>query len=109
MAKLMRLLIVGWLAVCSSTLFAAATSGYVLTNAFPSLLFTNPVCIASPPGETNRLFVVEKRGRIVVITNLATPTRNIFMDISAAVTTSASDSGSGVSEERGLLGLAFHP
>lgn len=78
--------------------------GYTHEEAFPGLTFTNAVALASPPGETNRLFVVEKQGRIVVITNLAAPTRTVFLDISARVSTSLS-----VSDERGLLGLAFHP
>src|SRR6266850_2442886 len=85
------------------------TFGYTTANAFPSLTFTNPTTIVSAPGETNRLFVVEKRGRIVAITNLAAPTRTIFMDLSARVVTSAGDTGGGVGEERGLLGMAFHP
>ncbi len=78
--------------------------GYSSTNAFPGLVFTNPVCMASPPGESNRLFILEKRGRIAVITNLAAPTKAIFLNMTARVT--ASDD---VSDERGLLGLAFHP
>src|SRR2546430_6903667 len=84
------------------------TFGYSSSNAFPTLNFTNPVCLASPPGETNRLFVVEKRGRIVVITNLAAPTRSIFMDISSSSQViSAADTSIG--GEEGLLGMAFHP
>ena len=82
------------------------TFGYATTNAFGSLTFTNPVCIATPAGETNRLFVLEKRGRIVVITNLAAPTRTIFMDITSRVT---SGMDTDVGNEQGLLGLAFHP
>src|SRR4030095_16097780 len=58
------------------------------------------VCIVAPPGETNRMFIVEQIGRVVVITNLANPTRTVFMDISGRVTFSG---------EQGLLGLAFHP
>src|SRR5664279_1259024 len=77
---------------------------FTATNAFPGLVFTNPVAIVSPPGETNRLFIVEKRGRIVVITNLASPTRTVFMDITNRVNTT-----DGIADERGLLGLAFHP
>src|SRR5215831_15640006 len=65
---------------------APPTFGYTWTNAFPALTFTNPVCIASAPGETNRLFIVEKRGRIVVITNLVAPTRSIFLNITDRVT-----------------------
>src|SRR5439155_1396345 len=56
--------------------------------------------------ETNRLFIVEKKGRIVVVTNLAAPTRTIFIDISSRVISSADTTVSG---EEGCLGLAFHP
>jgi glucose/arabinose dehydrogenase len=78
--------------------------GFTATNAFPGVVFTNPVAIVSPPGETNRLFILEKRGRIVVITNLARPTRTVFLDIVSRVNAS-----NAIAEERGLLGLAFHP
>jgi glucose/arabinose dehydrogenase/mono/diheme cytochrome c family protein len=76
--------------------------GYQAFNAFGNLTFTDPVAIASPPGETNRLFVIEQTGVIVVITNLASPTRTIFLDLTGPVL-----GGSG--DEQGLLGLAFHP
>src|SRR6266496_6064657 len=56
--------------------------GYTLVNAFPGVSLTQPVCLASPPGETNRLFILEKGGNIVVITNLAGPTRSVFMSLS---------------------------
>src|ERR1041385_8279964 len=68
------------------------TYGYTYSNLFPGLVFTNPACLVAPPGETKRLFIVEKKGRIVVITNLATPTRTIFMDISSSVTSAADTS-----------------
>src|SRR5262249_40631018 len=51
-------------------------------------------------GETNRLFVIEKPGRIAVITNLTEPTRTVFLDITNRVF---------FEQESGLLGLAFHP
>jgi len=72
--------------------------GYTITNAFPGVSLSQPVCITSPPGETNRLFILEKTGNIVVITNLASPNRTVFMSL-----TVLTDS------ESGLLGLAFHP
>jgi len=72
--------------------------GYTITNAFPGLRLNQPVCLASPPSETDRLFILEKTGNIVVITNLANPNRTVFMSLSVL-----SDS------ESGLLGLAFHP
>jgi uncharacterized repeat protein (TIGR03806 family) len=77
--------------------------GYVLTNAFGNLSFVNPTAIVSPPGETNRVFVVEQAGRVAVITNLTAPTRTVFLDVTTRVL-----GGSG-GEEPGLLGMAFHP
>jgi glucose/arabinose dehydrogenase len=75
--------------------------GYAVSNAFgPTLTFTAPVALVTPPGETNRLFVVEQSGRIAVITNLANPNRTVFMDIANRVR---------FNQEQGLLGLAFHP
>ncbi|TAK94563.1 MAG: hypothetical protein EPO07_16525, partial [Verrucomicrobia bacterium] len=79
--------------------------GFMGSNVFGGMIFTNPVTMATPPGETNRLFILEKRGRIVVITNFASPSRTIFMDITGRVTGSETSVGS----EEGLLGLAFHP
>jgi uncharacterized repeat protein (TIGR03806 family) len=72
--------------------------GYTVSDAFPTVSLDQPVGIASPPGETNRLFIVEKTGNIVVITNLASPNRTVFMSLAVL-----SD------DESGLLGLAFHP
>jgi len=83
--------------------------GYKPTNAFPSLIFSNPMCITTPPGETNRLFVVEKHGRIVVITNLASPTRTIFLDLSNRVSVVNSSESGDVNNEEGMLSMAFHP
>jgi glucose/arabinose dehydrogenase len=83
------------------------TLGYTSSNAFPGLSFTNPVCIVSPPGDTNRLFIVGKNGVIYAITNLAAPTESIFMNISSRVTSTTANSGD--SGEQGLLSLAFDP
>jgi len=58
-----------------------------------------PVDVQAPPGERNRLFIVEQPGRIRIVRGgalVGTP----FLDISARI-----DWGG----ERGLLGLAFHP
>jgi glucose/arabinose dehydrogenase len=74
--------------------------GYGVTNAFGDLTFDEPVVIASAPGDTNRLFIVSKTGWISVITNLAAPTKTLFLDASESLVTLS---------EAGLLGLAFHP
>ncbi len=81
---------------------AFAATGYTLTNAFRIVSFIYPVCITSPPGETNRLFVVEKDGGIAVITNLTIPVVTGFMALNNVISAHTSD-------EQGLLGLVFHP
>ena len=81
---------------------AAAPPGYQLVNAFGTITFTQPLCLRTPPGETNRIFVLEKTGLIQVLTNVgaATPGKSIYMDLRSNLSTSV---------EQGLLGLAFHP
>jgi glucose/arabinose dehydrogenase len=75
--------------------------GYAISNAFPGLTFDRPIGMATPPGETNRLFIIERPGRVIAITNLAAPTRTVFLDITAR--------GIPTGSENGLLGIAFHP
>jgi glucose/arabinose dehydrogenase len=61
--------------------------------------FSSPIYVAAPPGDTHRLFVVERAGRIRVMKDgrtLGTP----FLDISSNVRTDG---------ERGLLSMAFAP
>ena len=63
--------------------------------------FTQPVFVGAPPGDTSRLFVVERNGAIKIIDLtsgqvLATP----FLDVSSQILKDG---------ERGLLGLAFDP
>jgi uncharacterized repeat protein (TIGR03806 family) len=84
-----------------SSLPAPTTNSYTTENAFPGISLANPIALASPPGETNRLFIAERSGLIAVITNLAAPTRTEFMNIGSKI--------SGLWSEGGLLGLAFHP
>ena len=60
-----------------------------------------PLFVAAPPGDTSRLFIVEKTGHIKILDVstgqvLATP----FLNVSGEITTES---------ERGLLGLAFDP
>ncbi|HKP87880.1 MAG TPA: PQQ-dependent sugar dehydrogenase, partial [Blastocatellia bacterium] len=60
----------------------------------------DPVFLTNAHDGTNRLFVIEKPGRIRVAQPGATST-SVFLDISSRVLSSGS--------EQGLLGLAFHP
>jgi glucose/arabinose dehydrogenase/mono/diheme cytochrome c family protein len=54
----------------------------------------------SAPGDTNRLFILEKNGQLLVITNLSQPTTSKFLDLT---------SKTAIDSESGLLGMAFHP
>jgi len=59
---------------------------------------SNPLFLTAPAGDARR-FIVEQRGRILVLENasvLSTP----FLDISSKITSGG---------ERGLLSMAFHP
>lgn len=73
------------------------TAGLELVEVTRDLTF--PVDLAAPPGDMNRLFVVEKSGTIRIIRDgVLLPGQ--FLDISANVSRGT---------EQGLLGLAFAP
>ena len=82
-----------------------AQVGY--TDAFPLLPnFSFPVEMVHAGDGTNRLFVVEKAGRIRVFQNQSNATSyTTFLDITDRVVLNNPPN----SDERGLLGLAFHP
>ena len=61
--------------------------------------FDQPVYVAAPPGDTSRLFVVEKTGRIRIVKGGAVNARP-FLDLSGLVSSDG---------ERGLLSVAFDP
>ena len=75
-------------------------TNYSLENAFPGLRFSNPVAIVQMPGYEDRVFVVEKAGRIRMVTLGEEFQRVTFMSLTDRVRSGG---------ERGLLGLAFHP
>ena len=76
---------------------------YRLVEALPELRFEKPVAIATEPGQTNRLYVIERVGRIIVITNLAAPTKTVFLDITNKVVSNWNE------YVEGLASMAFHP
>jgi glucose/arabinose dehydrogenase len=63
-------------------------------------VFQQPTYAAGPPGDPNRLFVVEKVGRIIVLVRGHTQPRP-FLNISSLVGSSGA--------EQGLLSMAFAP
>ena len=75
---------------------------YTLVEAYPNLSFNQPLEYEQPGDGSNRVFVVEKSGRIIVFdNNPQVTTTKVFLDLSSRVDSS--------STEKGLLGLAFHP
>jgi len=86
-----------------------SATGYAEQDALPPFTFRHPVCIVSPPGEKNRIFIVEKEGRIQVVSNLdSEPKKQVFLDVRAML--AANGNGQLVTDlEWGVLGLAFHP
>lgn len=79
-----------------------------VVDAFPGISFSQPIDVVSPPGETNRLFILEKGGDLELIPNLAAPSKTLFLNLDAIVN-GRTDEAFQTSSEQGLLGVAFHP
>ena len=76
---------------------------YQLVNAFPNVSFSNPVFVTHSNDGTNRVFVVQRFGLIKVLPNDSTTTDSrVFLDVTNL-------NNASTYQERGLLGLAFHP
>lgn len=67
---------------------------------------SRPVFVTAPPGDYSRLFILEKGGnvRVADITTNPLPTVAATPVLTVAIT-----GNTNASDERGLLGLAFHP
>lgn len=75
---------------------------YTFKTVFPNNTFKQPVGVRSANDGTNRLYVVERAGRILVLEPTATGyTSSLFLDLTRRVNATR--------QEMGLLGLAFHP
>ncbi|MBL9115352.1 MAG: PQQ-dependent sugar dehydrogenase [Verrucomicrobiaceae bacterium] len=85
------------------------TSTYTTVPAFGALGFSQPINLASVPGDTQRLFVVERPGTIRVIPNVAAPapTSALFLNLAALCTSRGETLATTV--DRGLMSMAFHP
>ena len=92
---------------------APPTNTWQLVDALPGLTFAEPLCMASIPGNTSRLFICERMAKIKHVPDVtaATPTQNVFLDLQTTVAgrTPAETIEGGGNNEHGLLGLAFHP
>ena len=75
-------------------------SGLHLERIDGALDLNTPLFLTSPPGDSARLFVVEKGGRIKVVNKATSSLIGVFLDITGLVSTGS---------EQGLLGMAFDP
>ena len=103
---------IAWsLILCWCSLMALATSTWgfsgtpeaphssIALKAVVKHQFSKPIFLAASPDTTNRFFVVEQDGRILIIKGTSV-LQKPFLDINEKLSTGG---------ERGLLGLAFHP
>jgi enterochelin esterase-like enzyme/glucose/arabinose dehydrogenase len=81
-------------------------TAYELEDALPGLQFDQPLGLAVKPGDKSRLFVMEKTGRVQVVTGLngSKAEKKLFLDL-----TQPKDGPIEPNGECGLLGLAFPP
>ncbi len=78
------------------------TVGIGLQKCFERLRFERPILLTHAGDGSDRVFVLEQGGRILVFENGQSPTKaEVFLDASALVSRKGN--------EEGLLGLAFHP
>lgn len=87
------------LALAAATLAATTQAQTPLTTELVADGFADPIALTQAPGDRERLFVVEQRGKIRVVEDgavLPTP----FLDITSLVSQT---------HNRGLLGMEFHP
>lgn len=85
-----------------------SATGYSTQNALGSLTFSSPMGTAFPPGETNRLYVIQRAGLIRVVNSLSTtPAAADFMNLASHLSTQGTPLTT--TGECGLLSMAFHP
>ncbi len=76
---------------------------------------STPVAVATPPGETKRVFIVQKGGRLRLVPDITVPSPSFVEVLNISSSTGGLLNGRSPSEtlstssEQGFLGLAFHP
>ena len=86
---------------------------YQTVDAIPGVNFSEPIAIATQPGNNRRVYVCERMAKIQLVPDItaATPTKVLFLDLAQVVAgrAPAETIVNGANYEFGLLGLAFHP
>ena len=88
----------------ASAIIAPASTAFgqiMLENAYPLLTFEYPVFYTYANDGSNRVYVVQQTGKIIVMQNDSNvSTSSTFLDVSERIVSGG---------EQGLLGLSFHP
>src|SRR5262245_46900315 len=93
---------IGFVALFVTPAFCQPLPKIELRRVFPELTFNRPVWMSEAPDGSDRFFLVEQDGRIVIIQKGASGKETKeFMNIV--------ERKPHVDNEEGLLGLAFHP
>src|SRR6478736_4939109 len=92
---------------------AAPPTVLQVIDALPGVTFNQPICLATIPGNTQRLFVCERMAKVQLVPDVtaAQPTKQLFLDIQQVVSgrNPVETIEGGGNQEHGLLGLALHP
>jgi glucose/arabinose dehydrogenase len=116
LSKRVSLIVVGVVAACSSQGFAATAGlppiqhGTITIQLTPVPLAPGAPAVAAPdyainpPGDSTRMFVIEQAGQLKLVQNGVLQAGNA-LDISSRL----AGNFASANEERGFLGLAFHP
>lgn len=93
------------LATVASALSLPAEDQVTLVPAFPNVVIDKPVAVVIPPDGTDRLFLVQQRGKVLILPkDESSAEAKVFLDLSGM----GMEAADGKFEE-GLVGLAFHP
>ena len=86
-------------AVISLTAAPQSSAQVELENEIVATGLTQPLLVLAPPGDRDRIFILEQPGRVRIVKN-GTLLGTSFLDVTAL---------NSYGGERGLLGMAFHP
>jgi uncharacterized repeat protein (TIGR03806 family) len=82
------------------------TVSLAFQRVFPNLTFTQPIAMLQAPGDNSRWYVAQKTGSVRMFDNAnGTATTTEFINIAGRLNSSPGSAN----DERGLLGMAFHP
>lgn len=84
------------------------TTSVSVVPAFPGLTFNQPTDVATAPGDNGRLWITQKNGMVRLIPDVTAPSSTTFFDLPALLASRGEAIGN-PGNERGLLGIVFHP